>query len=441
MYMKNQKTAVKTATMSRVLPLAALGIAGALYASSVNRRRKTAAVSHTKLLERIEHKPTSITFAWPAQGQYRVYRDQTLIYTGSAAVITDQNLVPGTQYTYSIEKMDEQGQIIELMKVQTVTAVENKEKENILQDLIMTTVVTHGQISLEWEPVEGISKYTLLRNGVLLMTTDQCSYTDINLKQDEEYTYTITAERPLQRSDQMKWEIKSVVANAVGAIKKDSSTDLAAKEEFSISKKVGPINKLLVPAEDKTNFTREGLMQFRYTTFLTEGWLQNPNAASPDHYFKGDDRGFSPDSDRFRTRADVFIDSENPSALLSKEVGKTEAFSRNEEFIDEAKASDESIELEKVMTDDEKVIFHLHHSVSNPLVMSPAIDYHVCGTFFKNGQFDLVGIHDQAPHHEAYIKDAGTDDWQPILQTKSKGLEMMANPMANHYWRYSTFTK
>jgi hypothetical protein len=440
--MNTEKPVINTSKISKVLPLAALGIAGALYAGSVNRRQKTAAVSHSGILDMIEQKPNSITFAWPNRGgRYRVFRNQKLIYNGPAARLTDQPLTPGTNYTYSIEKVDENDRVIDQMKIQTTTAVDFKEKDNVLQDLIITTAVANGQISLEWEPIEGVSQYTIFRNGIQLKTLDCCDYTDRNLKADEEYTYTITAKRPLQRSDQMKWEIKSVVANAVGAIKKDSSTDMAAWEEFSISKKIGPLKQMLKPVYKSTNTTTEGLWQLRYCTFLKEEWLQNPNAASVDHYFKGDNRSFDPDSANFRTRADVFIDSENPSALLSKEVGKTVAFNKNEEFIEEASASDEGIKLEKVLTDDEKVIFHLHHSVSNPLVMSPAIDYLVCGTFYKNGQYDLVGIHDQAPNHEAYLKEAGTEEWQPILQTESKGLEMMANPMANHYWRYSTFTR
>lgn len=440
--MKTEKTAENTSKMSKVLPLAALGIAGVLYAGSVNRRRKTATATHSEMLNMIEQKPTSITFAWPDQGgRYRVYRKEKLIYNGPAAELTDQNLVPGTLYTYTIEKMDEQDQVIDLMKIQTTTDVDFKEKDNHLQDLIMTTVVANGQISLEWEPIEGVSQYTIFRNGIQLKTIDSCKYTDHHLNADEEYIYTIKSKRPLQRSDQMKWELKSVVANAVGAIKKDSSTDMAAKEEFSITKKIGPLHQMLRPITENNKNKIDGLWQLRYTTFLKEEWLQNPNGASADHYFKGDNRSFEPDSDRFRTRADVFIDIENPSALLGKEVGKTEAFNKNEEFIEAANASDEGIKLDKVMTDDEKVSFHLHHKVSNPLVMSPAIDYLVCGTFYKNGQYDLVGIHDQAPNHEVYLKKAGTEDWMPILQTESKGLEMMANQLANHYWRYSTFTQ
>ncbi|MEH7444513.1 DUF3238 domain-containing protein [Bacillus sp. JJ1122] len=440
--MKSDNPILNTSKMSkRILPLAAIGIAGALYAASVNRRRKTASISHSRIMDLIEQQPTCITIAWPeSHGRYRVYRDHKLIYNGPATKLMDRNLIPGTLYTYSIEKMDGNDHVEEILKIQTRTEVDYKERENALQDLIMTSVVANNQVSLEWEPIEGVSEYTIFKNGVKMKTIDCCSYIDDDLESDEEIIYTIKAKRPLQRSDQIKWEIKSVVAHAVGAIKKDSSTEMAAKEEFSITKKIGPLNQLLKPVGAISEGNKERLWQLRYTTFLNEEWLQNPNPASADHYFKGDNRSFDPESSKFRTRADVFIDSENPSALLSKEVGKTEAFNKKEEFIEEADASDEGIKLKKVFSDDDKIMFQLHHSISNPLVMSPAIDYIVCGTFYKDGQFDLVGLHDQAPHHEIYLKAAGTEDWQPIHQAESKGLEMMASTLANQYWRYSTFT-
>jgi hypothetical protein len=433
-----QHTEKKT---SLALPLAALGLAGTLYAASVNRRRKTAVSSHSNLMDFVEQKCTSISVAWPDQGGlYRVYRDKQLIYTGLEPKMTDRDLIPGTLYTYCIEMIDEHENVVERMKIQTATAVDYKDQDNVLQDLILTTIVAKGQISLEWEPIEGVSEYSIYRNGVKLETVGFCSYTDESVNNTEPFTYTIKAKRPLQRSDQMKWEIKSVVANAVGMIKKDSSTELAANEEFTITKKLESINQLLNTSDNQEKTNKGGLWQLRYTTFLKERWLKNPNATSVDHFFKGDDRSYDPGATRFRTRADIFIDAENPSALLSKEIGKTEAFNKNEEFIEEAQASEEGIKLEKVLTDDDKIMFYLHHSVSNPLVLSPAIDYLLCGTFYKNGQFDLVGIHDQAPNHEIYVKVSGTDNWAPIHQAKSKGLEMMADTLANHYWRYSTFT-
>jgi hypothetical protein len=436
----NSQTQLKRSTRTgKFLPLAALGIAGTLYAVKLNRRRKTASSSHSRMLKNIEQGAKLIILEWKGTNSpYRIYRGEELLYEGLEPKLVDQNLVPGTLYTYCLETLDDHGNVKDRMRIQTTTSVDFKERDNILEDLLITTIVTHNQVSFEWEPIEGVSEYTVFRNGIQMETITSCAFTDKNIRGDEVYTYMIKAKRPLQRSDQLKWELKSVIANAVGVIKKDSSTAMAADEEFTITKKVGPVRELLKSPLESRN--KNESWQFRYTTFLQEEWLKNPNAASEDQIFKGDHRTFDPESSRFRTRSDVFIDTDNPSALLTKVTGKTEAFTQNHEKLESASASDEGIQLEKVLTDDDKVKFHLNHSVSNPLVISPAIDYHVCGTFYKDNEFDLVGIHDQAPEHEVYLKEPGTDEWQVIHQAHSKGLEMMADPMANHYWRYSTFT-
>jgi hypothetical protein len=436
---QTQLQTLKQYRTGKLLPIAAIGIAGTLYAVKWNRKRKTAASSHSWMLKNIEQNAKQIMLEWHGMNtHYRAFRDQELVYEGVEPKLVDQNLVPGTLYTYCIETLDDHGNTADRMRIQTTTAVDFRERENILEDLLITTIVTPGQISFEWEPIDGVSEYSIYRNGVKLENVTSCAFTDKGIDDDENHTYMIKARRPLQRSHQLKWELKSVIANAVGVIKKDSSTKMAADEEFTITKKIGPIKELLKsPQERKLN---NGNWHLRYTTFLKEEWLKNPNAASQDHYFKGDDRSFDPESSKFRTRGDVFIDTENASALLSKDTGITEAFNNEQDPIETASASDEGIQLEKVLTDDDRVKFHLHHSVSNPLVVSPAIDYHVSATFYKDNEFDLVGNHDQAPEHEVYLKEPGTEDWQVIHQAHSKGLEMMADPMANHFWRYSTFT-
>lgn len=435
------KNAKKKAKMA--LPLTALGVAGGLYALSINRRRKTAEKSHSSLLQAIEQGTDHISLLWHrSPGQYQVYRNSMLIYTGPATKVTDTNLTPGTNYTYSIEKIAENGRVLEIIKVQTSTSVTQKEKENPLKDLIFTTVVANGRIGLEWDAIEGITQYTVFRNGQLLETVNGSSLTDNMINENEEYTYTIKAKRPLQRSDQLESEANSLIANAVGMLMKSSEPSRAANEEFMITKKLPATAHILTSAEDQHRQTSSMLWQLQYTTFLKDKWVKNPNPVDEKHFFKGDDRDFSANSSRFRTRADLFIDLdlEDSPVLLTREVGETQAFNANHEFLDKKRASPEGIQLEKIHSDQDAIKFQLKHAVSNPMVASPAIDYVICGTFHKAGQIDLVGYHDQAPHHEIYLKENGTETWTSIHQSESKGLEMMATQLANHYWRYSTYS-
>ncbi|MDO7487620.1 hypothetical protein Q5O89_21075 [Peribacillus frigoritolerans] len=106
------------------------------------------------------------------------------------------------------------------MKIQTSTTAENKKEDNILLDLVFTTIVAKGQASLEWEPIKGIKEYTIYRNGVDIGKVRGCSFSDRSISEDQEYTYTIKAKRPLPRSEQESYAVKSLVASIVGAVKK-----------------------------------------------------------------------------------------------------------------------------------------------------------------------------------------------------------------------------
>lgn len=382
--------------------LIALGFAGIALLLSSRRKRKENAPENPFVMHKIEQRKTEITLSWPdVGGTYRVFRNHELIYSGLEPYATDQQLASGTLYTYTIERIDEQGHVLDRTKIQTATKADEESEDNVLKNTIVTTIIRKGQISLEWEPVDGIKEYDVYRNGKFMKKTDQCYITDHNIKDDKEYFYTIKAGRPLQRSEQQTREIKTLISSIIGIAKKDSSQESAVMEEFSITKQIGPITQHLNPA--KSNNHKQ--IRLRYTTFLTDKWLENPNPASLYYYFKGDNRSFNPDASQYRTRADLYIydNKEDATAELSKEVGKTKAYSRERKLIEKARASAEGITLEKVLSTDDWTAFKLTHSVGNPLVVSPAIDYEVHITIYRNSTIDIVGSHDQSPHHEVYL--------------------------------------
>ncbi|MBR8643874.1 hypothetical protein KEH51_01175 [[Brevibacterium] frigoritolerans] len=113
--------------------------------------------------------------------------------------MADRDLTPGTIYTYTIDSLNEKEQAVNRMKIQTSTTAEKKKKEdNILLDLVFTTIVAKGQASLEWEPIKGIKDYTIYRNGVDIGKVSGCSFNDRSISENQEYTYTIKAKRPFR---------------------------------------------------------------------------------------------------------------------------------------------------------------------------------------------------------------------------------------------------
>lgn len=389
----------------------------------------------------IEHFPNQLTFNWLGNegGRYRVYRGRKLVYEGKETGFTDQGLKPGTLYTYTIEEETNEG--LKIMKIQTATSRRKQVDEHILKSLIVTTVVSDERVSLFWEPIEGIEEYAIYRNGAAIGLVKENFFIDEDVQGDKDYTYSIIARRPLRKSEERVSSGKFVLSGLLGIVKKNSSKEMTAYESFTITKNVGRINDVLQPVQQQQQpRAPDEKWHLRYSTFLSEEMLKNPNPTSNLHFFKGDGRRFDPNSSHFRTRADIYIDmqQEEPSVDLKKQVGQTTAYNLDHEFAEEGRASDETIELSRVLHANDSTIFEVSHSVSNPLVVAPSIDYHVQAAFYETGGIDIVGIHDQSPNHEVYLKADRDTSWQTIHLALDKGLEMLSYPTANQYWRYST---
>lgn len=423
--------------MNRRFTLLALGAAGAGYLIS-NQDRRADSHSSSFMADSIEHKQNKLTLHWNGKGGfYRVYRGNQLVYSGAERSFSDHHLTPGTIYTYTIE--EETKDEINIMKIQTATAPKEKNEDNILQNLIITTVIVKGKIRLYWEHIDGITEYTVFRNGTLVGKVKGNFFIDQRVRNNKEYTYTIKAMRPLISSEENISTGKFLLSELLGFLKKDTTQQQTAYEELRITKRIGRIDHLL-KTKDTTGERFKSPLQLRYTTFLTKKWLKNPNPTSNSHYFRGDNRGFDAESQQFRTRADITVDmtKDEPAVKLTKQVGKTRAYNWRRKFREEGQGSDDNIQLEKVLNLEDHTVFQISHSVSNPLIVAPAIDYDLQASFYKDGVIDIAGIHDQAPHHEVYLKSTQASSWQIIHQAQDKGLEMMGHPTANQLWRFST---
>lgn len=389
-------------------------------------------------LKSISQTTNEITFNLRNErGPFRIYRENKLVYEGEDDTFTDKDLIEGTTYLYTIEIGSRRG-TPERMKVQTSTAVQSKEAENVLQDTVITTIISRSLVSMEWEPIEGVEEYVICRNGKRIAKVEEPFFVDRWVASREEYTYWIYAERPMTKSEKDFDEEKFLVAGVIGFFKKGADERDAVMEKFQITKVLDPLEEIL-HSEDAAPERKE--WRFQYKTFLNRAWFKNPNPASPYRYFKGDGRGFDPAAPEYRTMAEVVVtdDESFPDVRLNKDVGETKGYGMLRNLKKEETASDEGIQLEDVEIEEKKISFVLKHSVGNPLVTSPEIDYHVWGNLYHNGFYDIVGIHDQSPHHEVYLKHGVQRTWTTLHQSESEGLEWLAEPMAGMYWRVSNF--
>ena len=393
-------------------------------------------------LELLEQTDTTIFFIWSnTGGTYRVKRDGKLLYEGAENSYTDEGLFPGELYLYTIDRVDLENKVIDRLKFQTGTENHVDDFINRLQTITVTTVVSDSKIALAWGPINGILSYDVYRNGELLATTEKNQFTDLEADRNEDYTYSLHGKRPLEKSEENMKKEKTVLAKLFGIINIRSSQEETANEEFWIIKRVASRAELLAEPPIKKDHIEHPEWQLRYMTFLAEEMLPNPNPLSLNRFFKGDGRSFNPESNEYRTRVDLNIRFREEGAIvdLSKDVGMSIAYNWRRKFRKADAASSNGIELKEVKEDTHKVAISLKHSVGNPLVPSPDIDYQITANFYRVGVYDIIGNHDQAPNHEVYMKDARTADWGHIHKAEGKGLSWMAAPLASHYWRISNF--
>ncbi|PSL40291.1 uncharacterized protein DUF3238 [Planomicrobium soli] len=393
-------------------------------------------------IELVQQSDTVIDFTWTYTGDTcRVTRDEEVIYTGTQNSLKDENLQRGELYTYTIERLDAEEKTIEKIKMQTGTENHVDDFVNRLQQIAITTILSRSKIVLAWGAIEGIEEFEIYRDGELIATVAKNQFTDRNAEPDQTYTYWIRGKRPLERSEESFKAEKSVVARIFGLLNVNSSPEQAAEEEFWITKKVGSCDQMLTEEEQPKTELQYPIWHFRYTTFLPQEYLPSPNPLSPNRYFAGDGRGFDPESKHYRTQVNFSLEMTEGGAVLEyeKDVGTSIAYDWRKKFRKADVASSEGIVLEKVKEDPHKVSISLKHSVGNPLTTSPNIDYGISATFYRTGYYDIIGIHDQAPNHEVYIRKSQDDDWEQIHEAESKGLAWMSEAIASQYWRISTF--
>ncbi|VEF49353.1 Uncharacterised protein [Bacillus freudenreichii] len=375
-------------------------------------------------IESIEQTINEVTFYLKNEkSPLRIYRDGTLIYEGDDESFTDINLAAGTTYLYTIEAGARRG-TPERIKVQTSTAEESRQSENLLEDCIQTAIISKSFFGMEWEPIEGVEEYLIYRNGKRIAKVQEPFFVDRWVRSQMEYTYLIHAERPLPELEEgLDEQIR---------LRTDPKEKDAVMEIFEISKVLDPLEDILNSRDAKTERKE---WRFLYKTFWGERWIKNPKEGSPYRYFKGDGRGFDSASTDYRSMAEIVVtgDEPFPDVQLAKDIGETKGYGMLRNLKKEETASDEGIQLEDVKVEETEVTYVLKHSVENPLADSLAVDYQVSARLQPNGFYDFSGVHDRSLNHEVYLKHGVQRTWTTLHQAEDEGME------APLYWRVSNF--
>ena len=212
-------------------------------------------------VETVTHRHDLISFTWKdVGGVYQVYRDEELLYEGTVAEFSDGNFKHAKMYNYSIERLVSD-EVVDVIALQTSAFAEQRNPENPLQFLVMTTIVAKSQIALSWEEIKDVYIYEIYRNGIYMQTVKGNRYIDRDFSLDEPYTYRIHSKRPLGKSEERMSRSKSIVANVFERLGQASTSSEPAMERYTVSKLIAKPRLLLVPVLKREPSQKCGLLE------------------------------------------------------------------------------------------------------------------------------------------------------------------------------------
>ena len=146
-----------------------------------------------------------VTLSWTASTDnsggsgmagYIVLRNGSKVGSPTAATFTDSGLTAATAYSYSVEAVDNAGNISGPSTSLPVTTTAPDTQAPTAPGTPTATSTSASSVSLSWPAATdnvGVVLYTVYRNGTLAGTSTTASYTDTGVVASTTYAYTVTA--------------------------------------------------------------------------------------------------------------------------------------------------------------------------------------------------------------------------------------------------------
>lgn len=144
----------------------------------------------------------SVTIAWqPATDNvrvagYQIFRNGTLVGTGSGTQFNDSGLTASTSYSYQVLAYDAAGNQSARSPALTITTRAPDTTAPGAPGAPIAGTITASSIAMSWPAATdnyGVVEYQIYRDGALVGTSTSTSYVDINLQSATVYAYTIRA--------------------------------------------------------------------------------------------------------------------------------------------------------------------------------------------------------------------------------------------------------
>ncbi|WP_068500238.1 fibronectin type III domain-containing protein [Paenibacillus kribbensis] len=157
---------------------------------------------------------TSIKLSWNAADNaesYELKRDGQEVYTGSDLTYTDTGLTASTSYTYTLVAKNGTGESSPA-SVQVKTAdptPQSRRHHSPATPTNLTGTATTTSIKLSWNAADNAESYELKRDGQLVYSGNELTYTDTGLTASTSYTYTLVAKNGTGESSPASVQVKT----------------------------------------------------------------------------------------------------------------------------------------------------------------------------------------------------------------------------------------
>lgn len=183
----------------------------------------------------------------------------------------------------------------------------------------------------------------------------------------------------------------------------------------------------------------------RYTTFIRNSTVEAANgfcapAGNANYRFRGDNRGFSPTSNSFRSRFDVRVNWSNGTAISpTRTIGRTvrevyDTTASQWKFDASAVASNESMDLTLIGTQTSNhATFNIKQDPKDPFcqlfgLTANGIYFDFDFSIWRASSYSYSGTARVTPDHELYLKDSDQTSWNVLFQKESQTFDCL-NPI------------
>ncbi|ASR46194.1 hypothetical protein B4V02_05565 [Paenibacillus kribbensis] len=157
---------------------------------------------------------TSIKLSWNAADNaesYELKRDGQVVYSGNDLTYTDTGLTASTSYTYTLVAKNGTGESSPVsVQVKTADpAPQSRRHPSPATPTNLTGTATTTSIKLSWNAADNAENYELKRDGQLVYSGNELTYTDTGLTSSTSYTYTLVAKNGTRESSPASVQVKT----------------------------------------------------------------------------------------------------------------------------------------------------------------------------------------------------------------------------------------